>query len=254
MTTETYTAGQAAQDTRITAAQAAADKSNANIGDWETDHPGQTISDFAVGITNSFESTDAKTEANAATIGAWTENHPGKTVSEAVSALTSKDAAQDELLNELETAKADKTAIPDVSGFVTKTTYDAGQAVQDGRLDRLEATNKQTVREIRLKMVPLTKGDIYAERRYISPVPLTANNAPGCYTPNYGTGDCLYWYVDDTGVHTLEMKAKSITVLDSHVLSINFDTTNVDSGFSTGFPIGYGLRAQEPSIQLLLNE
>lgn len=50
VTTETYTAGQAAQD--------------ANIGDWETDHPGQTISDFAVGITNSFESTDAKAEAN----------------------------------------------------------------------------------------------------------------------------------------------------------------------------------------------
>ena len=131
VTNDTYTAGQAAQDTRITTAQAAADKANANIGDWETDHPGQTISDFAVGITNSFESTDAKTEANATTIGAWTENHPGKTVSEAVSTLTSKDAAQDELLNELKTGKADKTAIPDVSGFVTQTTYDAGQAVQN---------------------------------------------------------------------------------------------------------------------------
>ena len=104
VTTETYTAGQAAQDTRITTAQTAADKANANIGDWETDHPVQTISDFAVGITNSFESTDAKTEANAATIGAWTENHPGKTVSEVVSALTSKDAAQDGRLDALENA------------------------------------------------------------------------------------------------------------------------------------------------------
>lgn len=102
VTTEVYTAGQAAQDTRITTAQAAADKANANIGDWETDHP-------------------------------------GKTVSETVSALTSKDATQDGRLDALETGKADKTAIPDVSGFVTQTTYDAGQAAQDRRLDALES-------------------------------------------------------------------------------------------------------------------
>lgn len=41
--TETYTAGQAAQDTKINAAQNAANKANTNIGDWETEHPGQTI-------------------------------------------------------------------------------------------------------------------------------------------------------------------------------------------------------------------
>lgn len=68
VTTEVYTAGQAAQDTRIATAQAAADKANANIG-------------------------------------SWTENHTGKTVSEAVSALTSKDAAQDGRLDELESSK-----------------------------------------------------------------------------------------------------------------------------------------------------
>lgn len=41
--TETYTAGQTAQDTKINAAQNAANKANTNIGDWETEHPGQTI-------------------------------------------------------------------------------------------------------------------------------------------------------------------------------------------------------------------
>lgn len=107
VTSETYNAGQAAQDTRITTAQAAADKANANIGDWETDHPGKTISEVA-------------------------------------SDNASKDAAQDELLNKLKTEKADKTAIPDVSGFVTQTTYDAGQAVQDGRLDALENAHHYT--------------------------------------------------------------------------------------------------------------
>lgn len=107
VTTEVYTAGQAAQDTRITTAQAAADKANANIGDWETDHP-------------------------------------GKTVSEEVSSLTSKDAAQDGRLDELETEKADKTAIPDVSGFVTQLTYEAGQLAQNTRLEALENAHHYT--------------------------------------------------------------------------------------------------------------
>jgi chromosome segregation ATPase len=99
--TETYTAGQAAQDTKINAAQAAADKANANIGNWEADHPGQTISECAASQENELT------------------EHAGS-------------------IAKLETDKADKTDIPDVSGFVTQTTYDAGQAVQDERLDALE--------------------------------------------------------------------------------------------------------------------
>lgn len=102
--TETYTAGQAAQNAKITAAQAAADKANANIGEWETDHPGQTISECATSQENELA------------------EHAGS-------------------IAKLETDKADKTAIPDVSGFVTQTTYDAGQAVQDGRLDALESAH-----------------------------------------------------------------------------------------------------------------
>ena len=42
--TTTYTAGQAAQDAKITAAQNDANKANATIGDWNTEHPGKTIS------------------------------------------------------------------------------------------------------------------------------------------------------------------------------------------------------------------
>jgi chromosome segregation ATPase len=102
--TETYTAGQAAQDTKITAAQAAADKANASIGDWETDHPGQTISECATSQENELT------------------EHAGS-------------------IAKLETDKADKTAIPDVSGFVTTETYDAGQAAQDERLDALESAH-----------------------------------------------------------------------------------------------------------------
>ena len=105
VTTEVYTAGQAAQDTRITAAQAAADKANANIGDWETDRPGQSISECVTSIQNTADAAYSMAETNYTNIGAWTENHPGKTVSESVSTLTSKDAAQDGRLDALENSK-----------------------------------------------------------------------------------------------------------------------------------------------------
>lgn len=89
------------QDTKITAAQAAADKANTNIGDWKTDHPGQTISECVTSQENELT------------------EHAGN-------------------IAKLEADKADKTAIPDVSGFVPETTYNAGQATQDERLNALE--------------------------------------------------------------------------------------------------------------------
>lgn len=125
--TTVYTAGQAAQDAKITAAQNAANKANANIGDWETDHPNQTISECATSIENEIAAVDAKADANAANIGNWNTDHPGKTISQAVSDNT---AALD--------GKANKSDIPDVSGFVTNDTYNAGQAAQDARITALE--------------------------------------------------------------------------------------------------------------------
>ncbi len=81
--TEVYTAGQAAQD--------------ALIGDWATDHPGQTISQCA---------TSQETEL---------AEHAGQ-------------------IAKLETDKADRSEIPDVSGFVTEETYNAGQAEQNAEI------------------------------------------------------------------------------------------------------------------------
>ena len=112
--TETYTAGQAAQDTKINAAQNAANKANTNIGDWETDHPNQTISQCATSLENETAANAAKADANAAVIGDWNAEHPGKTIAQAVT-----DVSGD---------------IPDVSGFVTKTTYNQGQAAQDAKI------------------------------------------------------------------------------------------------------------------------
>lgn len=83
--TTVYTAGQAAQDAKITAAQNDANKANATIGDWETDHPGQTISQCATSVENEIAAVDAKADANAANIGEWNADHPDKTISQAVS-------------------------------------------------------------------------------------------------------------------------------------------------------------------------
>ena len=79
-----YTAGQAAQDAKITTAQNDANKANATIGDWDTDHPGQTISQCATSVENEIAAVDAKADANAANIGDWNTEHPGKTISQAV--------------------------------------------------------------------------------------------------------------------------------------------------------------------------
>lgn len=119
----TYTAEQAAQDTKINAAQTAADKANTNIGDWETDHPNQTISQCATSLENETAANAAKADANAAVIGDWNAEHPGKTIAQEVTRLSG--------------------AIPDVSGFVTETTYEQEQAAQDTKINAAQnAANK----------------------------------------------------------------------------------------------------------------
>ena len=50
--TETYTAGQAQQDEATAAVKATADKAAADIGDWDTAHPGQTIAECATAQEN----------------------------------------------------------------------------------------------------------------------------------------------------------------------------------------------------------
>ena len=102
--TTTYTAGQAAQDAKITAAQNAANKANTTIGNWNTDHPGQTISECATSLENEVEAVDAKADANAANIGNWNTEHPGKTISQAVSDVEADSALSVKFLNDAKKA------------------------------------------------------------------------------------------------------------------------------------------------------
>lgn len=98
----------------VDTAQAAADKANTNIGNWETDHPGKTISECATSLENETAANAAKADANAAVIGDWNAEHPGKTIAQEVTRLGG--------------------AIPDVSEFVTEITYNQGQAAQDAKI------------------------------------------------------------------------------------------------------------------------
>lgn len=210
--TETYTTGQAAQDTKINAAQAAADKANANIGNWETDHPGQTISECAASQENELT------------------EHAGS-------------------IAKLEIDKADKTDIPDVSGFVKTETYTAGQAAQDVRLDALESL-KHTESIIRIDWVPVTLGEIAMERYFVSPVPLTKTSQEGYYTLDDRSGNALVYYIDTSkNISHGIVSVSSMQILDTYTVRINFDS---DPDNILGFTI-VGLRMQtvSPSISLI---
>ena len=118
--TETYTAGQAAQDTRIT--------------DLENDKADKTaLGDY---VTKTDFNADQKRQDDV--VGDWETDHPGQTISQCVTSQETELAEHAGQIAKLETDKADKSEIPDVTGFVTETTYTSGQAAQDARIATLE--------------------------------------------------------------------------------------------------------------------
>lgn len=118
--TETYTAGQAAQDTRIT--------------NLENDKADKTaLGDY---VTKTDFNADQKRQDDV--VGDWATAHPGQTIAECVTSQETELAEHAGQIAKLETGKADKSEIPDVTGFVTETTYTSGQAAQDARIATLE--------------------------------------------------------------------------------------------------------------------
>ena len=137
--TTTYTEGQAAQDARIKALEG---DNTTNKTDIENIKAKDTAQDAAIqqnkdaiahvsGSLSGYVKTETYTEGQAeqdakinaaqtaankanTTIGDWETEHPGKTIAQAVT-----DVSGD---------------IPDVSGFVTKTTYNQEQAAQDAKI------------------------------------------------------------------------------------------------------------------------
>lgn len=74
-------------------------------------------------------------------VGDWKTDHPGQTISQCVTSQETELAEHAASITQLETDKADRSEIPDVTGYVTTSTYNAGQAAQDARIDTLESNS-----------------------------------------------------------------------------------------------------------------
>ena len=151
------------------------------VGDWATAHPGQTISECATsqktelaehaGQIAHLETDKAdktalgdyvtKTEFNADQkrqddiVGDWATAHPGQTISECATSQKTELAEHAGQIAHLETDKADKSEIPDVTRYVPTSTYNEGQAKQDARIDTLETNSvplPDSVRYIHVEM------------------------------------------------------------------------------------------------------
>ena len=71
-------------------------------------------------------------------VGDWATAHPGQTISECAASQENELAEHAASIAKLETDKADKSEIPDVTGYVPTSTYNEGQAAQDARIATLE--------------------------------------------------------------------------------------------------------------------
>lgn len=145
--TETYTAGQAAQDTRIT--------------DLENDKADKTaLGDY---VTKTDFNADQKRQDDI--VGDWATAHPGQTIAECVTSQETELAEHAGQIAKLETDKADRSDIPDVTGFVPTSTYTAGQAAQDARITTLESNSVSLPASVRYTDVDIaTVWAAYDER------------------------------------------------------------------------------------------
>ena len=71
-------------------------------------------------------------------VGDWETDHPGQTISECAASQETELAEHAASIAKLETDKADKSEIPDVTGCVPTSTYTEGQAAQDAKITSLE--------------------------------------------------------------------------------------------------------------------
>lgn len=124
------TASSLALKSEVDTAQAAADKANANIGDWETDHPNQTISQCVT-------SQETELEEHAGDIARLEADKADKSEIPDVSGLLSKTEAEETYQPKGEYAL--KSEIPDVSNFVTTSVYNEGQQAQDAKITKAKA-------------------------------------------------------------------------------------------------------------------
>ena len=126
---ETYTAGQTAQDTKITSLEN--DKADKTALESKADKT--ALGDY---VTKTEFNADQKRQDDI--VGDWATAHPGQTISECATSQENELTEHAGQIAKLETDKADKSEIPDVTGYVPTSTYNAEQTAQDARIATLE--------------------------------------------------------------------------------------------------------------------
>ena len=105
-----------------------------SITHLETDKADKTaLGDY---VTKTAFNTDQKRQDDV--VGDWATAHQGQTIAECATSQETKLAEHAAELARLETDKADKSEIPDVTGYVPTSTYNEGQAAQNDRITALE--------------------------------------------------------------------------------------------------------------------
>ena len=95
-------------------------------------------------------------------VGDWATAHPGQTISECATSQETELAEHAGQIAKLETDKADKSEIPDVTGYVPTSTYNAEQAAQDARIATLENNSVSLPASVRYSDVDIST--VWAER------------------------------------------------------------------------------------------
>ena len=88
-------------------------------------------------------------------VGDWAIAHPGQTISECATSQENELAEHAGQIAKLETDKADKSEIPDVTGYVPTSTYNEGQAAQDARIVTLENNSVSLPASVRYAYVDI---------------------------------------------------------------------------------------------------
>ncbi len=127
--TETYTAGQAAQNTRIT-----------NLENNKADTT--ALGDY---VTKTAFNADQTRQDNI--VGDWATAHPGQTIAECATSQENELSEHAASIAQLEEDKADKTDIPSLDGYATKIYVDNGLST---KVDRTTYTTEQTAQNHRI--------------------------------------------------------------------------------------------------------
>ena len=77
-------------------------------------------------------------------MGDWATAHPGQTIAECVTSQENELAKHAGQIAKLETDKADKSEIPDVTGYVPTSTYNPEQAAQNRQIAQKETAETFT--------------------------------------------------------------------------------------------------------------